>query len=109
RRLPVAKGDVLSRPARPWALMSSWSASTSTRSWSPRPGGWPSGKPLLILAVLDGAFSGFRSSAGRTGLISHRRSDYRAARRGAGLAAVLLAPVITVVCADVLIRLRLPG
>ena len=25
------------RPARPWALMSSWSASTSTRSWSPRP------------------------------------------------------------------------
>ncbi|MGH3396577.1 MAG: hypothetical protein ACRDPO_17985 [Streptosporangiaceae bacterium] len=64
---------------------------------------------LLILAVLDGAFSGFRSSAGRTGLISHRRSDYRAARRGAGLAAVLLAPVITVVCADVLIRLRLPG
>jgi hypothetical protein len=59
---------------------------------------------LVILAVLDGAFAGFRSSAGRTGLISHRQSDCRAAARGAGLAGVLLAPVIAVVCADVLIH-----
>ncbi len=55
---------------------------------------------LLTLAVLDGAFAGFRSSAGRTGLISHRRSDHQAARRGAGLALLLLAPMIAVVCAD---------
>jgi hypothetical protein len=45
---------------------------------------------LLALAILDGAFAGFRSSAGRTGLISHRRHDRQAARRGAGLACVLL-------------------
>lgn len=55
---------------------------------------------LLILAVADGAFAGFRSSVGRTGLISHRQSDYQAARRGAGLACLLLAPVIAVVCAE---------
>lgn len=55
---------------------------------------------LFILAILDGSFAGFRSSAGRTGLISHRQSDHQAARRGAGLACILLAPTITVVCAD---------
>lgn len=59
---------------------------------------------LLILAVLDGAFAGFRASAGRTGLISHRRSDYQAGWRGAGLAGALLAPVMAVICADVLIH-----
>ena len=59
---------------------------------------------LVILAVLDGAFAGFRSSAGRTGLISHRQSDCRAAARGAVLAGALLAPVIAVVCADVLLH-----
>jgi len=41
---------------------------------------------LFILAILDGAFAGFRSSAGRTGLINHRRSDHQAARRGVVLA-----------------------
>ena len=50
---------------------------------------------LLVLALLDGAFAGFRASLGRTGLINHRKSDYQAARRGAGLAGVLLTPVIT--------------
>lgn len=59
---------------------------------------------LLILALLDGAFAGFRSSAGRTGLINHRQSDQQAARRGAGLACVLLAPVIAVVCTDVFVH-----
>jgi hypothetical protein len=59
---------------------------------------------LLILALADGSFAGFRSSAGRTGLINHRRSDHQAALRGTGLACVLLAPVIGVVCADVGIR-----
>lgn len=57
---------------------------------------------LLVLAILDGAFAGFRSSAGRTGLISHRRDDRQAARRGAGLACVLLSPAIA--CADVVLR-----
>ncbi len=57
---------------------------------------------LLILALLDGAFAGFRSSAGRTGLINHRKSDRLAARRGAGLVCVLLAPAIAVACAGVL-------
>ena len=59
---------------------------------------------LLILAILDGAFAGFRSSAGRTGLISHRQAGHLAARRGAGLVCALLTPVIAVVSADVLIR-----
>jgi hypothetical protein len=59
---------------------------------------------LLALAILDGAFAGFRSSAGRTGLITHRRYDRRAARRGAGLACVLLSPAIAVASADIVLR-----
>jgi hypothetical protein len=59
---------------------------------------------LFTLAILDGAFAGFRSSAGRTGLINHRQSDHQAARRGAVLALVLLAPVIAATSADVLIH-----
>jgi hypothetical protein len=59
---------------------------------------------LLILALLDGSFAGFRSSAGRTGLINHRQADRQAARRGAGLACALLAPVIAAVCADCFIH-----
>lgn len=59
---------------------------------------------LLTLAILDGAFAGFRSAAGRTGLISHRRYDRQAARRGAGLACVLLSPAIAVASADVALR-----
>ncbi len=59
---------------------------------------------LLALAFLDGAFASFRSSAGRTGLIDHRQSDHRAARRGAGLVCVLLTPVIALVCADVILH-----
>jgi hypothetical protein len=59
---------------------------------------------LLILAVLDGSFAGFRASVGRTGLINHRRSDYRAACRGAVLVCVLLAPAIADVCADVIVH-----
>jgi hypothetical protein len=59
---------------------------------------------LLTLAILDGAFAGFRSSAGRTGLINHRQSDHQAARRGAVLVVILLAPVIAATSADVLIH-----
>ena len=56
---------------------------------------------LIVLASLDGAFAGFRSAAGRTGLIRHRTADRRAACRGAGLVCVLLAPVTALVIADV--------
>ena len=59
---------------------------------------------LLVLALLDGAFAGFRSSVGRTGLISHRNSDERAARRGAALSIVLLSPVVVLICGEVLVR-----
>jgi hypothetical protein len=51
---------------------------------------------LAVLALVDGACAGFRSSAGRTGLIRHRQADYLAARRGAVLAFVALVPVIAV-------------
>jgi len=59
---------------------------------------------LLALAILDGALAGFRSSAGRTGLIDHRRDDRQAARRGTGLACALLTPAVAVASADVAIR-----
>jgi hypothetical protein len=59
---------------------------------------------LLLVAMLDGSFAGFRASAGRTGLINHRQSDYQAARRGAALTVALLAPVIAGACADVAAR-----
>lgn len=59
---------------------------------------------LFILAILDAAFAGFRSSAGRTGLISHRQSDHQAARRGAVLGVVLLAPVVAAASADIVVQ-----
>lgn len=59
---------------------------------------------LALLAVVDGACAGFRSSVGRSGLISHRASDRRAARRGATTAVILLAPAIAVTCAAVLLQ-----
>ncbi len=49
---------------------------------------------LLVLAVLDGAFAGFRSSLGRTGLVRHRASDRLANLRGAALVGILLVPAI---------------
>lgn len=59
---------------------------------------------LLVLALLDGAFSGFRASAGRTGLIDHRAADRLAGRRGAALVLLALSPVIAGVSADVAAR-----
>jgi hypothetical protein len=58
---------------------------------------------LVVLAILDGTFSGFRSSLGRTGKLDHRRSDVRAALRGGALVGVLLAPLVALTAADVLI------
>ena len=59
---------------------------------------------LLTLAILDGAFSGFRSSLGRTGLIRHQRSDVVAAQRGVVLTAVVLTPTVAFLLVDVLAR-----
>lgn len=55
---------------------------------------------LVVLGLLDGAFSGFRASAGRTGLIDHRVSDRVAARRGGLLACGLLALIAVLASAD---------
>jgi hypothetical protein len=57
---------------------------------------------LLTIALLDGAFAGFRASVGRTGLIRHRTQDRRAARSGLRLLATLLLPAATVVAVDLL-------
>lgn len=49
---------------------------------------------LILLAIVDGACAGFRSSVGRTGLINHRSSDRRAACRGVSILAILLGPAV---------------
>ena len=59
---------------------------------------------LIGLAALDGAFAGFRSSCGRTGLIRHRRQDVAAHLHGLATAAALLAPVAAVVLIDLAAR-----
>jgi len=59
---------------------------------------------LFALALVDGACAGFRSSVGRTGLINHRASDLRAARRGLGLVVVLLLPAIALIGAQALLQ-----
>lgn len=56
---------------------------------------------LVALGLLDAAFSGFRASLGRTGLIDHRRSDVLATYRGAALGAALLAPAVAFFGVDV--------
>jgi hypothetical protein len=56
---------------------------------------------LLTLAFLDAAFAGFRSSAGRTGLIDHQAADLRAAGRGIALLSLLLAPPVALALADI--------
>jgi hypothetical protein len=59
---------------------------------------------LAVLALLDGAFAGFRASAGRTGLIDHRRADQLACLRGAALVCVLLVPVVAIASTEVLLN-----
>lgn len=51
---------------------------------------------LVALALLDGAFAGFRASVGRTGLVRHVTADRRASVRGALLGAGLLLPAAVV-------------
>ncbi|MGW4380954.1 hypothetical protein [Kitasatospora sp. NPDC004531] len=56
--------------------------------------------PLLVLGLVDAAFSGFRACAGRDARIRKRRVNARAALRGLAVGAVLLAApaVVAVVC-----------
>lgn len=56
---------------------------------------------LLVLALLDASFSGFRASLGRTGLIDHRKSDVLATYRGTVLGVALLSPAFALFTVDV--------
>ena len=56
---------------------------------------------LVALGLLDGAFSGFRSSLGRTGLVDHTESDRAGLRRGLALVTLLSAPALLVLGVDV--------
>ena len=67
-------------------------------------GAGPLALSLLAVALLDGTFSGFRSSVGRTGLIDHRAADRLGGRRGALLVSLLLTPAAALAVADVAAR-----
>ncbi|WP_251153113.1 hypothetical protein [Cellulosimicrobium sp. Marseille-Q4280] len=58
---------------------------------------------LVCLALLDGAFSGFRASLGRTGLVEHAEESRRGLLRGAVLMALLAAPAIASMLTDVVL------
>ncbi|GAA5164911.1 hypothetical protein GCM10023321_54200 [Pseudonocardia eucalypti] len=60
----------------------------------------PVAAALVLLALCDGAFSGFRSGAGRTGLIRQRAWDVRAQLRGLAVVSVLLLPALGCVVSD---------
>ncbi|WP_323101106.1 hypothetical protein [Intrasporangium sp. YIM S08009] len=47
---------------------------------------------LIVLGVLDAAFSGFRASAGRDGLVRHRRRDLVGSARGLAVLALSSVP-----------------
>lgn len=55
---------------------------------------------LLVLAVLDAAFAGFRSSCGRSGHVRHRRANVTGFVRGLMVGAALLAPVALAIVID---------
>ncbi|MEV6209008.1 hypothetical protein [Kitasatospora sp. NPDC051914] len=57
---------------------------------------------LVLLAVLDAAFAGFRASAGRDARIRKRQANLRAARRGLLVGAPLL-PAAALVAGAVLV------
>lgn len=48
---------------------------------------------LFVVASLDAAFSGFRASAGRDGLVRHRRQDLVASARGLMVFGTTVAPL----------------
>ncbi len=49
---------------------------------------------LLVLAALDAAFAGFRASAGRDGLVHHRRRDLVGSARGLAVLALFSFPLV---------------
>ena len=55
---------------------------------------------LIALALLDGAFSGFRSSLGRNGLVDHTAEDRRGVRVGTALVVILLVPAFATAGTD---------
>lgn len=55
---------------------------------------------LACLALLDGAFSGFRASLGRTGLVDHRAEDRRGLRRGVAVVVMLSVPAMLALIVD---------
>lgn len=59
---------------------------------------------LVLLGLLDAAFSGFRSAQGRSGLVDHSVEDRDGMLRGAVLFALLACPAIVVLCLDLGIR-----
>ncbi|WP_425954865.1 hypothetical protein [Xylanimonas sp. McL0601] len=56
---------------------------------------------LACLALVDGAFSGFRASLGRTGLVEHAVEDRRGLVRGAVLITALAVPAVLSTVLDV--------
>lgn len=56
---------------------------------------------IVSLALVDGAFSGFRASLGRTGLVDHGAQDGDAMKRGTGLVVLLAIPAIVAFVLDV--------
>lgn len=49
---------------------------------------------LVLLGILDAAFSGFRSAQGRTGLVDHAHEDGAGMRRGVVVFAMLSLPAL---------------
>ncbi|MEI7058631.1 hypothetical protein WBG06_22605 [Nocardioides sp. CCNWLW239] len=57
---------------------------------------------LVLLGVLDAAFSGFRSAQGRSGLVDHAQEDSAGILRGVRLFPWVAAPAVAVAVVDVL-------
>jgi len=61
---------------------------------------------LAVLGLLDGAFSGFRASLGRTGLVDHSATDREAAWYGARLVAISMLPAVGAFALDLTLSHR---
>lgn len=55
---------------------------------------------LVLLGLLDGAFSGFRSAQGRDGLVDHTREDRVGMLRGLRLFVLLSSPAVAFLAID---------
>lgn len=56
---------------------------------------------LLVLGVADAAFSGFRASLGRSGMVDHRQEDHEGLLRGAFFGLLLSTPAVIALIVDV--------